>query len=304
MPMPKPQNITLPLLGFASDGKEHSLREAIDNLADAFDLPANERNELLPSGQRAVFDNRVGWACAYLKQSGILQSTRRGYFCITQRGRDVLQENPPEINMKFLEQFPEFKEFRSRSRKDQTSQPGADSIEFGAQTPNEAIEDAYQKMRGDLAQDLLARVMGCSPAFFERIVVQLLVRMGYGGSLKDAGNAVGQSGDEGIDGIIKEDRLGLEIVYIQAKRWQQPVGRPEVQKFVGALQGQRARKGVFITTSSFSNEARDYASRIDNKVVLIDGAELAHFMIDFDLGVSRIAAYEIKRIDSDFFSEE
>ncbi len=304
MPIPKFQSIILPLLKFASDGKEHSIREAIDHLADVFGLSAKERNELLPSGQRARFDMRVGWARAYLKQSDLLEPTRRGYFCITQRGKDVLKQNPAEINVKFLEPFSEFIEFRSRSRKDKTPQSVADICEFETQSPNEAIEEAYQKVRNNLAQELLAQIMRCSPAFFERIVVQLLVRMGYGGSLKDAGKAIGRSGDDGIDGIIREDRLGLEIIYIQAKRWNAPVGRPEVQKFVGALQGQRARKGILITTATFTNDAREYASRIDNKVVLIDGTELAQFMIDYDLGVSKVASYEVKRIDSDFFSEE
>lgn len=303
MPIPKSQDITLPLLKFASEGKEHHIREAIDHLADVLGLSEEELKELLPSGHDVIFGNRVKWALKYMREACILESTRRGFFHITQRGKEVLKQNPDGINVKFLDQFPEFIAFRKRSRKPETAQSAIDISELDI-PPTEAIEEAYQKIRNHLAGDLLDRVMNCSPSFFERLVVQLLVRMGYGGSIKDAGEAIGRMGDEGIDGIIKEDRLGLESIYIQAKRWQAPIGRPDVQRFVGALQGQRARKGVFITTSTFTSDAREYASRIDTKVVLIDGAELARFMIDYDLGVSKAEIYEVKRVDSDFFGEE
>jgi restriction system protein len=202
-----------------------------------------------------------------------------------------------------LDRFPEFVSFRQLSR-----QPGGDDSKEGEEspdaTPEELLEQSYEKLREALAGEILSRVMSASPAFFERLVVDLLVRMGYGGSLQDAGRAIGKSGDDGIDGIIKEDRLGLDVIFVQAKRWQATVGRPEIQKFVGALQGQRARKGVFITTSGFSADARDYASRIDSKVVLIDGPQLAQFMMDFDLGVTSVASYQVKRLDSDYFAEE
>ncbi|ALB40321.1 restriction endonuclease [Anabaena sp. WA102] len=303
MTIPDFQTIMLPLLQYASDGKEHSLREAITYLADVFNLSDEERKELLSSGQQAVFDNRVGWARTYLKKAGLFISPKRGFFQITDRGRDILIQNPSEINLKFLNQFPEFIEFKTTKKDNDKSEP--EIIEISETTPQESIEFGYQKIRKELELELLNRVKSCSPDFFERLVVDLLVKMGYGGSRRDAGRAIGKSGDGGIDGIIKEDKLGLDIVYIQAKRWDNTVvGRPEIQKFVGALHGQRARKGVFITTSRFSQEAREYVSIIDSKIVLIDGQELAQLMIDNHVGVSTVSIYEIKKIDSDYFTDE
>ncbi|MDK2409674.1 restriction endonuclease [Aphanizomenon sp. PH219] len=303
MTIPDFQAIMLPLLQYASDGKEHSLREAITYLADVFNLSDEERKELLSSGQQAVFDNRVGWARTYLKKAGLFISPKRGFFQITDRGRDILIQNPSEINLKFLNQFPEFIEFKTTKKDNDKSEP--EIIEISETTPQESIEFGYQKIRKELELELLNRVKSCSPDFFERLVVDLLVKMGYGGSRRDAGRAIGKSGDGGIDGIIKEDKLGLDIVYIQAKRWDNTVvGRPEIQKFVGALHGQRARKGVFITTSRFSQEAREYVSIIDSKIVLIDGQELAQLMIDNHVGVSTVSIYEIKKIDSDYFTDE
>jgi restriction system protein len=303
MTIPDFQAIMLPLLQYASDGKEHSLREAITYLADVFNLSDEERKELLSSGQQAVFDNRVGWARTYLKKAGLFISPKRGFFQITDRGRDILIQNPSEINLKFLNQFPEFIEFKTTKKDNDKSEP--EIIEISETTPQESIEFGYQKIRKELELELLNRVKSCSPDFFERLVVDLLVKMGYGGSRRDAGRAIGKSGDGGIDGIIKEDKLGLDIVYIQAKRWDNTVvGRPEIQKFVGALHEQRARKGVFITTSRFSQEAREYVSIIDSKIVLIDGQELAQLMIDNHVGVSTVSIYEIKKIDSDYFTDE
>jgi restriction system protein len=293
----------LPLLKFAGDGKEHSLRQTIEVLADQFGLTDDERTELLPSGQQAAFNNRVGWARTYLKKAGLLRSTRRGYYEITERGREVLKEDLPHINSAYLRRFPEFVEFQSPKR-DAAEEKGEQAPD-DLQTPEEEIEAAYQRVRRGLAAELLQTVKDQSPVFFERLVIDLLVKMGYGGTRKDAGEAVGRSGDGGIDGIIKEDRLGLDIVYIQAKRWDDAtVGRPDIQKFAGALQGQRARKGIFITTSAFSQAAREYVSRIDSKIVLIDGEMLAQLMIDAGIGVTPAASYEIKRIDSDYFTEE
>lgn len=302
MPIPDYQSIMLPLLKFASDGQEHSLRETIEALADEFNLTDEERSELLPSGQQAIFDNRVGWARTYLKKAGILETTRRGYYRITERGQQILRQKPSRINTAFLRQFPEFVEFQktTRIRTDEAE----DEEVNGTQTPEEVIEAAYQKLRQGLAIELLQMIKDRSPAFFERLVIDLLVRMGYGGTRKDAGEAIGRTGDGGIDGIIKEDRLGLDIVYVQAKRWDGVVGRPEIQKFAGALQGQRARKGIFITTSTFSQDALDYVARIDSKIVLIDGNMLAQLMIDHNVGVASVASYELKRIDSDYFTEE
>ncbi len=285
------------------------MRGAIEQLAAQFDLTPEERRELLPSGQQPRFDNRANWARSYLKQAGLLESPRRGYFNITPRGVDVLRRNPESIDVDFLSQFEEFVEFRSRrgtrAKPEPSRQEPAQPTMVGgdAETPEETVEVAYQDIRESLTKDLLQQVRDCSPAFFERLVVDLLVSMGYGGTRKDAGQAIGRSGDGGIDGIIKEDRLGLDIVYVQAKRWEAQIGRPEIQKFAGALQGQRARKGVFITTSGFSREAEDYAAGIDTKIILIDGARLAQFMIDYNVGVTPFALYELKRVDADYFAE-
>jgi restriction system protein len=302
MAIPDYQTCMLPFLRFLEDGQEHSLREAEEALATHFALTPSERAELLPSGQQGVFKNRIGWARTYLKKAGLVEAPRRGVFKITDRGGKTLKADPARIDGKFLEQFPEFIEFRELS-KAESGTPAAITEASPRTTPEEEIELAYQGLRQQLAQELIARVLACPPSFFEQLVVELLVAMGYGGSRRDAGERIGQTGDGGIDGIIKEDRLGLDTIFIQAKRWQGSVGRPEIQKFVGALQGQRAKKGVFITTSSYTAEASEYASRIDTKVVLIDGRQLADLMIDFGIGVSASATYVVKRIDSDYFEE-
>ena len=303
MPIPDYQSLMLPLLRFVADGNDHTTREAVEILASEFQLSPAERTELLASGQQAIFNNRVAWANSYLKKAGLLESPRRGALRITSRGKQILDEDPPKIDVRFLERFPEFIEFRDVPRNNRGAETTEPAVAATEQTPEEALELAHQSLRLSLAQDILSRILSCSPTFFERLVVELLVKMGYGGSRRDAGERIGQSGDGGIDGIIKEDRLGLDTIFIQAKRWQGSVGRPEIQKFVGALQGQRAKKGVFITTSSYTAEAIDYASRIDTKVVLIDGQLLANLMMDFDVGVSVSASYSVKRIDSDYFEE-
>ncbi len=299
MTIPDYQTVMLPLLRFAADGQEHSLREAIESLSDHFHLSDDERKALLPSGRQATFDNRVGWARTYMKKAGLLQTPRRGYFTITDSGLRALKTNPDKINVKFLEQYPEFLDFRTKGKATQTDV----TMPTEERTPREVMEDAYATIRTQLAGELLERIAQSSPQFFERLVVDLLVTMGYGGTRRDAGEAVGGSGDEGIDGIIKEDRLGLEVVYIQAKRWENTVHRPEIQKFVGALSGQNARKGVFMTTSNFSAGAVEYAKGLSVKVVLIDGETLASLMIDHGVGVTPEASYEIKRVDSDYFDE-
>lgn len=302
MGIPDFQAIMLPLLEFVADGREHSKAEAVEHLAVKFGLTEEERKVLLPSGRQRVFDNRVGWARTYMAKASLLESPRRSFFQITARGRDVLAQRPDRIDRNFLAQFPEFREFRELRH--HAEEPPSGGREFeGDATPEEALESAYQRLRQDLAAELVEMVRKCSPSFFERLVVDLLVKMGYGGTRQDAGQAIGRSGDEGIDGIIKEDRLGLDAIYLQAKRWDGVVGRPEVQKFAGALQGHRARKGVFITTSGFSKEAEDYVARIDSRIILIDGEKLVQLMIDHDVGVSTAASYEIKKIDQDYFTE-
>jgi len=301
MSIPDFQSIMLPLLNFSKDQKEHSLRESIEALANEFKLTDQERKKLLPTGQQAIFDNRVAWARTYMKKAGLLNSTRRAYFMITEQGLDVLRQKPKEIDAHFLKQFPKFIEFQKKRDKNE------EQIEQDTnnQTPNEAIEIAYQKIRQDLANELLQTIKDRSPKFFEKLVIDLLIKMGYGGTKKDAGEAIGKSRDGGIDGFIKEDRLGLDVVYIQAKCWDNTtVSRPEIQKFAGALQGHRARKGIFITTSTFTKDAHDYVSRIDSKIVLIDGNQLAQLMIDFNIGVNVIASYELKKADSDYFNED
>ena len=303
MALPDFQSTMLPLLQFAGDRQEHSLREAVDSLADHFGLSAVERKELLPSGQQEVLNNRVGWARTYLTKACLLQVTRRGHFEIAKRGLEVLADRPSRVDSKFLERFDEFRQFKAlrHTRSADTEVEAAETDQEA--TPEEALESAYGRLRDSLAADILQQVKGASPSLFEKLVVELLVKMGYGGSRQDAGRAIGRSGDEGIDGIIKEDRLGLDIIYIQAKRWEAIVGRPEVQKFAGALQGQRARKGIMITTSAFSVDAHTYVSQIDSKIVLIDGAQLAGLMIEQNLGVSPMASYDVKKVDTDYFTE-
>lgn len=303
MSIPDFQTLMLPLLELSSDGEIHYIHDAVDQLADKYSLSDEERGKLLPSGQQPIFYNRVGWARTYLKKAGLLEDPKRGYFRITERGKNVLKDNPSKIDMKFLRQFPEYIEFRQINRSETEEEiPDED---FEDLTPEEALESAYQRIRKDLSEELLSYVLRSTPGFFEKLVVQLLVKMGYGGSQRNAARAVGQTGDEGIDGIIDEDRLGLDTIYIQAKKWSpnSSVGRPEIQKFVGALQGKRAKKGVFITTTSFSSEAIDYAKRIDTKVVLVDGRRLTDLMIDHGVGVTTRANYELKDIDTDYFGD-
>lgn len=302
MAIPDYQAFMLPVLAYAGDGRDHTLRDAVDAMAEEFGVTEAERKELLPSGRQTVLRSRVGWALTYLRKSMLLEAPKRGVFRITERGRQVLKDAPPAINVAYLNRFEEFRAFRTlRHEKDKPVKPPTNGDSDA--TPEEALEAAYQALRDELADELLLQLKASPPSQFEQTVIDLLVAMGYGGSLEDAGKAIGRSGDEGIDGIIKEDRLGLDVIYVQAKRWDNTVGRPEIQKFAGALQGQRARKGVFITTSEFSAEAHDYVSRIETKIVLIDGRRLTHFMIDHNIGVTPTGVYEVKRLDSDYFDD-
>jgi restriction system protein len=300
MAVPGYEKFMLPMMEIVSDQREHAVSEVRDKLAEYFQLAEEDLRELLPSGKQTVFYNRVGWAKTYLQKAKLLESLRRGYFQITKRGLEVLKEKPQEIDRKYLEQFDEFREFVGLTDNTSIVVTLPDNKE---KTPLEVLEAAYEEIEQILVTEILEKLKNGSPSFFERLVVDLLLKMGYGGSRADAGHAIGKSGDEGIDGIIKEDKLGLDIIYIQAKRWQNPVGRPEIQKFVGALVGQRAKKGVFITTSTFTKEAVAYAESIENKVVLIDCYQLARYMIQHNLGVSTSEVYEVKRIDTDYFEE-
>lgn len=303
MPIPDYQTVMLPLLQLTADQKEHSMQDATDTLAVQFELSEKEIMQLLPSARKRIFYDRVGWALTYLKKAGAITAPRRGRFEISQRGLDILKDPPDRISVSFLERFAEFVEFRTR-KSDADTDEVTQVSDQGIQTPEEAIEVAYQNLRQNLADEILRTIKSCSPAFFERLVIDLLVTMGYGGTRTDAGKAIGKSGDDGIDGIINEDRLGLEVIYIQAKKWENSVGRPEIQKFAGALQGQRAKKGIFITTSTFTKDAQDFAARIDSKITLVDGASICQLMIDYGVGVNPVATFELKRLDSDYFFED
>lgn len=301
MSVPDYQTLMLPLLNRTSDGQEHTLPSLVDALAAEFRLTDPERRELLPSGGQFLFDNRVGWARTYLKKAGLVASPKRGIIQITERGRQVLREKPARVDNKLLRRFPEFLEFQnSKTDEKETSGTVDEPLD-----PQESIEAGYQRIKKQLSSELLVRIKSASPRFFERLVVELLLKMGYGGSRKDFGEAIGKPGDRGIDGVIKEDKLGLDMVYIQAKRWDNaPVGSKEIQAFVGALHGKKARKGVFITTSDFSKAAHEYVREIQDKVILINGEELADLLIEHGVGVSTVATYDIKKVDLDFFSEE
>jgi restriction system protein len=302
--IPDYQSIMLPMLEILADGKEYKARDLTDLLAAKFNATDEERKELLASGTQGIFDNRVGWARTYLKKAGLISSPKRATFIITDLGQKILKEGINRIDAKYLRKFPSFVEFIHPNHDEADNTTSND--ESNNETPEETLDNAYQELRKSLASDLLNKVMELSPSFFERLVVKLLVSMGYGGSIADAGKAIGKTGDEGIDGTIKEDKLGLDIIYIQAKRWApcNVVGRPEIQKFVGALAGQGAKKGIFITTSDFTKDARDYVPKNETKIVLIDGKMLAQLMIDNNIGCTIQHTYELKEIDEDFFDEE
>jgi restriction system protein len=305
------QYLTLPVLQEYADGKERASSEVRAAVATRLALSADDIAEPLPNSLQSRFTNRVAWAHTYLRNSGLLESARRGQYRITDRGREVLLSPPARIDIPFLERFPDFREFRARkgSRSEHTSddaqvEQSSLASDEPVLTPDEQIRNGHQLLRANLAGQLLERVRQASPLFFERLVVKLLVAMGYGGSYADAARVVGQSGDGGIDGIIKEDRLGLESIYVQAKRWEATVGRPTLQQFAGALHGHRARKGVILTTSTFSREAVEYAKQSQITMVLIDGAQLADLMIEFGVGVSDVETIKLKKLDEDYFDED
>jgi restriction system protein len=310
MAVPDFQTLMLPVLREFADGAEHAPKEIRQRVADRLQLSPKDVEEMVPSGTQTRLANRVAWAHIYLKRAGLLASPRRGVYRIAERGQEVLKSPPDQLNMQFLERYPEYREFRAKhSTAELTTGQGAPDGsaapgEAVVLTPDEQIRAGYQLLRANLAAQLLDRVKQASPLFFEHLVVKLLVEMGYGGSYADAAQVVGKSGDGGIDGIIKEDRLGLESIYVQAKRWQATVGRPDVQQFAGALHGNRARKGVMITTSSFSRDAIEYAKSSQIAIVLIDGVELANFTIEFGVGVIDVETIKLKKLDEDYFLEE
>ncbi|GBE00014.1 Mrr restriction system protein [bacterium BMS3Abin07] len=303
--IPKYEEIMLPLLKYLSDGKEHGLSETHDALAEQFKLTNEELRELLPSGKQTVFRNRVGWARTYMKKAGLLISPKRAHFKISEKGIELLKENPTEINSKFLARYDDFVEFQAikKDKKDDVHLLRTQLVNNSDQTPEEALEYAYQKLHSELSKELLDIVKSCSPEFFEKLVIDLLITMGYGGSRKEAGQAMGKSGDGGIDGIINEDKLGLDVIYLQAKRWDNAVPVKEIRDFTGALASKKAKKGIFITTSSFPNSVYEFVGKVEYKIILIDGERLTKLMIEHSIGLSTVNTYHVKTIDSDYFEE-
>lgn len=305
MPIPDYETIKVPALKALSDGRARPIRELFEELAKVFNLTPEERAELLPSGTQQRWNNRVNWACYDLYKANILQRPRKGIYQITDFGRKVLADNPASLNRVYLRQFPHFLEWDKGSSRPTTGKKSTDEAHSEInQTANERLDAAFEEMHAALKEDLLEQIRKIDPFDFEQLVVDVLVAMGYGGSRSEAAKVTQRSGDEGIDGIINEDRLGLDVVYVQAKRWQTAVGRKELQAFVGALNGQKANKGVFITSGEFANTAQEYVRNVQQKVVLIDGAKLADLMIEHGVGVSEVKTYVLKRIDSDYFGAE
>jgi len=304
VPIPDYQTLMRPVLVAVADGSEHRARDLIPLLADEFKLSEQERKQLLPSGGQRVIDNRVYWAMTYLAKAGLLARPKRGYVQISDAGRKALQDHPTRIDNTILMTFPRFQEFRLQSKGAQPVAAGPASLPVDAATPEETIEGTWKALRETLGDELLAKVREASPKFFERLVLDLLVAMGYGGSFADAATMLGASGDQGVDGVIKEDKLGLDVLYVQAKRWEAQVGRPVVQAFAGSLEGQRARRGVMITTSTFSPDAKAYVEKIEKRIVLIDGERLVELMTEHNVGTTTARIYEVKRIDNDYFEED
>ena len=300
MAVPDFQSMMLPFLQFAADGKDHDSDEVADYLTTFFKLTYDDRDELLPSGSQTRLNNRIGWCRTHLKQAGLIEAVRRGVFRITKRGLDVLAQKPTALNLKFLDQFPEHLEWFHAERETPEQSITSPAITV---TPEEQMGVIAGDLKKKLGSDLLERIKVMNPYRFERVVLDLLLAMGYGGSREEAATVTQKSNDEGIDGLINEDRLGLDCIYVQAKRWQNSVGRPDIQNFVGALAGKHASKGVFITTSAFVPNAIEYAKSISHRVILIDGVRLAELMIQYNIGVSKGDVYEIKRIDGDYFEE-
>ncbi len=292
-----------PLLDAYSDGAEHPIAEVRERLGSAFELTEEELAERLPSGTAKTFSNRVGWATTYLYRTGLLERPRRSVYRITDRGRQILTANPERVDLSVLSHFPEFDQFRSGTGRRKRTAVTTSSVEEIA-TPEERIAAAYQELREALVAELRERIGTLSSTDFEDLVLDVLHAMGYGDGTEDSRLRTGKSGDQGIDGVIREDRLGLDVVYVQAKRWEANVGRPVVQGFVGALQGARASKGIIFTASSFSSDAQAYAAGVSPRVVLIDGERLASLMIDHGVGVTTRDTYAVKRLDSDYFGED
>lgn len=297
--IPTYDKMMLPILRELADGAPRNTDECVAAIVQHFQLTAEDLAHHLPSGRQTTVRNRVGWARVRLRKAWLIESTSRGIDRITEAGRGVLESGIEALNDEYLMRFQPYRAWVEQFS-DSSAAPLTKPAEAEALTPEEAISASYARHRQGVQDDLLARVRTMDPYGFERLVVELLVKLGYGGALGE-GQAIGRSGDGGVDGVIREDKLGLELVYVQAKRWANGVGRPEVQAFIGSLEGLRARKGVFITTSTFSRDAREYVDRIEKRVVLIDGQELAQLMFEAGVAVTVSARYEVKAVDTDFF---
>jgi restriction system protein len=302
--IPDFQTILLPLLEILADKKEHSLRELTSQISDKFKLTDEERRRLLSSGNQEIINNRVGWARVYLKKAKLIDKIRRGTFIITEQGIKVLASKPGRIDIKFLKSIPDFNEWQAsyKSPKNTINNESDNDIDV-EKTPEELLDYSFTKLKDELVVELIDKIKSCSPGFFERLVVDLLIKMGYGGSRKEAGQIIGKSGDGGIDGIIKEDKLGLDAIYVQAKKWENTVPVNQIRDFAGSLLSKKAKKGIFISTSNYPKSAYDYVASIEHKIVLIDGKELAELMIEHNVGLTTKINYEIKKIDSDYFEE-
>jgi|SRR6185437_1006842 len=301
--IPDFQKIILPLLEILGDNKEHELGYITQKICERFKLTEEEKKELLPSGNQEIINNRVGWARTYLKKAKLIESPRRATFKITEQGLKILQSSPEKINVRFLkDNNPEFKEWQTSYKKEEVSSQAIEEVET-EKTPEELLDYSFTKLKEELAVDILEKIKSCSSTFFERLVVNLLIAMGYGGSRKEAGETLGKSGDGGIDGIIKEDKLGLDTIYIQAKKWDSTVPITHIRDFAGSLLSKKAKKGIFISTSSYPKSAYEFVQSIEPKIILIDGNALAELMIEHNVGLSTKNSYEVKKIDNDYFDE-
>ncbi len=302
--IPDFQSVMLPLLQCLEDGQIHQFRSLVEQIAKIFKLSNDEIREMLPGGSQEVLNNRVGWASSYLKKANLIASSKRGYFNITEKGKQVIASQPKSINVKYLKSIPEFLEWHNNSRiKKNNSVVANEEPLLVTKTPEELLEESYSFMKEELVSELLEQLKNCTPRFFEHIVVDVLIKMGYGGSRKEAGAVIGKSGDGGIDGVINEDKLGLDIIYIQAKKYDATVPIAKVREFGGALLENKGKKGIMITTSDFPKSAYTYVNKTDPRIILIDGIQLANYMIEYNIGVSLKTSYEIKKIDIDYFEE-
>lgn len=304
MAIPGFQEFMLPLLKKLGDGQVHKIANLTEELADDFNLSDEERAITLKSGPMKLYKNRIGWAKTYMTKAGIIQSIGHGVCKITNQGVKVLKKQPNEITISFLRQFPSFIEWSKPSKNEAGTERNSKIISDDTRTPEEVLERVHSDLTAKFEEELLEKVKSCSPAFFEHLVVELLIKMGYGGSREEAGKVLGGPGDGGIDGVINEDRLGLDIICIQAKRWENKVPPTTLHAFAGSLDAHGAKKGVIITTSSYSQKAIDFVEKIEKRIVMIDGAKLAKLMVEFDIGVTPVAQYPVYRVDSDFFEEE